>query len=193
MIKIEEKNIHIVYMHYNLINGKRYIGQTKNIKKRWHPNAYKGSREFYYAIQKYGWENFNHIILKDQLTQKEANYWEKYYIDLYKTINPEYGYNLLDGSSQNPILFGENNGFFQKKHTEESIKIMKEKKYGGNNPMAKKIECLTTGEIFPSCREASDWCGISRQNIQRCARGGRPTAGKHPKTKEKLKWRFIDD
>lgn len=38
-----------------------------------------------------------------------------------------------------------------------------------------------------------DWCGIARQNIQRCARGGRPTAGKHPKTGEKLKWRYIAD
>ena len=71
--------------------------------------------------------------------------------------------------------------------------IMKQKKYGGNNPNAKPVKCITTGEIFPSCREASDWCGISRQNINRCAKGGRPTAGKHPITNEKLEWRYIED
>lgn len=184
---------YVVYAHKNLANNKIYIGQTKNVKKRWTPSAYKGSRFFYFAIQKYGWDNFEHIILKDNLTQQEANYWEKYYITLYNTTNSQYGYNILEGGNQTPILYGEDNGFYHKKHTEKNIEIMKKKKYGGNNPMAKKIECLTTGEIFPSCREASEWCGISRQNIQRCARGGRPTAGKHPITGEKLQWRFIDD
>jgi hypothetical protein len=70
---------------------------------------------------------------------------------------------------------------------------MKAKKYGGNNPNAKAVKCLTTGEIFPSCREASDWCKIPRQNIHRCCKGGRPSAGKHPETGEKLVWKYLED
>ena len=108
-------------------------------------------------------------------------------------MNPNYGYNMNEGGSFPINVDGECNPFYGKKHSEESLTIMKAKKYGGNNPMAKAVRCLNTQEVFPSCREASDWCGIARQNIQRCCRGGRPTAGKHPITKEKLKWRYIED
>ena len=99
---------------------------------------------------------------------------------------------MCEGGNHKTILCGEKNGFYGKQHTSENIKIMKQKKHGGNNPNAKKIKCITTGEVFPSCREASDWCGIARQNISRCARGERPTAGKHPITKEKLKWSYVE-
>ena len=183
----------VVYMHLNNINKKMYIGQTKDIKKRWIPSRYKNSPFFYSAILKYGLDNFSHTILKENLSQEEANYWEKYYIQKYSTTNENFGYNLAEGGAHSRVLVGKNNGFYGKKHTEESLKIMKEKKKGGNNPTAKKVRCLNTNEVFPSCREASDWCGISRQNIQRCCRGGRPSAGKHPITKEPLKWRYVED
>mgnify|MGYP002658749408 CR=1 FL=1 len=56
-----------VYKHTNKINGKVYIGQSSNIKERWSRKGtcYKGCTYFYNAIQKYGWDNFEHIILKD--------------------------------------------------------------------------------------------------------------------------------
>ncbi len=183
----------VVYMHRNKINNKVYIGQTCNLNKRWHPSSYIGSSYFYSAIQKYGWDNFEHIIIKDNLTQEEANKLEIEYIKKYKSTNSNFGYNLAEGGKHGCVLIGSNNGFYGKHHSEKSLKIMREKKYGGNNPTAKKVRCLNTGIIFPSCREASDWCGIARQNIQRCCRGGRPSAGKHPITEEKLKWRYIED
>ena len=76
-----------------------------------------------------------------------------------------FGYNLAKGGSHKNILEGEKNGFYGKKHTKEAIQKMKDKKSGGKNPMAKKVRCLNNGKIFPSCKEASDWCGIARQNI----------------------------
>lgn len=183
----------IVYKHTNKINGKVYIGQTINYSKRCTPSNYKGSTYFYNAIQEYGWNNFSHEFLKTNLSQEEADYWECYFIKLYKSTDPLYGYNISEGGGHKNILLGERNGFYGKRHTSENIEIMKQKKYGGNNPKAKAVRCVTTGEVFPSCREASDWCGIARQNINRCANGNRPTAGKHPITKEKLKWRYIED
>lgn len=183
----------VVYKHTNKINGKVYIGQTGNYNKRCTPGNYKGCIHFYYAIQKYGWDNFDHVFLKTNLTQEEADYWECYFIKLYQSTNPLYGYNISEGGGHKNVLSGEKNGFYGKQHTPENIEIMKQKKYGGNNPGAKAVQCITTGEIFSSCREASDWCGISRQNISRCARGERPTAGKHPITNEKLEWRYIED
>ena len=182
----------VVYKHTNKINNKVYIGQTNNYSKRCSPCNYTGSTYFYHAIEKYSWDNFQHEFLKTNLTQEEADYWECYFIKKYQSTNPQYGYNMCEGGNHKTILYGEKNGFYGKQHTSENIKIMKQKKYGGNNPNAKKIKCITTGEVFPSCREASDWCGIARQNISRCARGERPTAGKHPITKEKLKWSYVE-
>lgn len=181
----------IVYKHTNIKNNKVYIGQTKNYNKRCSPCNYKGSPYFYKAIQKYGWDNFTHEFLKTNLSQKEADYWECYYINLYNSTNPLYGYNISGGGGHKNALYGEQNGFYSHTHTEESLEIMRSKKRGGNNPNAKPILCINTGQIFPSGREASDWCGTSRNNITRCARGERPSAGKHPITKDKLKWRYV--
>ena len=61
-----------VYKHTNKINGKVYIGQSMNPKDRWsrQGHQYKGCTYFYNAIQKYGWNNFIHEILIDNLTQE---------------------------------------------------------------------------------------------------------------------------
>ena len=90
-------------MHKNKINGKMYIGQTcQTLKQRAQSNGnhYKPCTVFYKAIQKYGWNNFEHIILKDNLTLNEANYWEEYYIKFYHTWIDDSmcnGYNLKQG------------------------------------------------------------------------------------------------
>ena len=186
-------NQYVVYIHKNKINGKIYVGQTHNVKKRWIPSAYIGSTRFYNAIKKYGWENFEHIIVKSNLTKEEANIEEINLIKKYQSTDINYGYNITNGGDFTPCLKGKENPFYGKHHIEKSLEKMKKKKYGGNNPRAKKVKCLNTQQIFPSCRQASDWCNIPRQNIQRCCRGGRPTAGKHPITKEKLKWRYIEN
>ena len=100
-------NTSVIYCHINKINGKRYIGKTNNISARWgnEGGAYLYGRGkntiFANAIKKYGWDNFEHIILEDGLTDAEASEREKYYIELYKTNIAKYGnsfgYNMTDG------------------------------------------------------------------------------------------------
>lgn len=90
----------VIYMHRNLINNKVYIGQTiQKPEYRWRNKGkgYKDSSLFYKAIQKYGWENFQHTILEDSIPQKQLNQREKYYIMLYQSNNRDYGYNLTPG------------------------------------------------------------------------------------------------
>ena len=76
-----------IYKHTSKTTGKIYIGQTNNIRDRWKPSAYKTCPKFYTAIQTYGWEDFEHVVLEDNLTLEEANERETYYIQLYDSIN----------------------------------------------------------------------------------------------------------
>lgn len=84
-----------IYMIHNKINDKKYIGQSKHIFRRWTEHRQDSKTEdtpLYYAIRKYGIEQFDFSILQecdnDQLTILE-----EYYIDKYNTYVP-YGYNL---------------------------------------------------------------------------------------------------
>ena len=89
-------NKYIIYAHKNKINKKMYIGQTcQSPAKRWgmHGQRYK-NQVFYNAILKYGWDNFEHIILEKGLSKDEANKREQYYIQKYKTTDKQFGYNI---------------------------------------------------------------------------------------------------
>jgi len=94
----EEKRNFKVYMHI-APNGKKYIGITGGkVSRRWRKDGtgYKG-QAFYNAIKKYGWDNFEHIIISDNLTQKEACQMEIDLIKKYKTTNKKHGYNRSTG------------------------------------------------------------------------------------------------
>ena len=62
---------------------------------------------------------------------------------------------------------------------------------GEKHPKSKKVKCITTGEIFGSISEATQKYNIHDQNISKCCKGKRKSAGKHPVTKEKLVWEYI--
>jgi len=97
-----ENATYLVYLHRNKINGKVYIGQThyKNPIRRWgHQGNGYCNQPFYQAIQKYGWDNFEHIILEDNIPESLITERESYWIQYYHATNPQYGYNIMDGSS----------------------------------------------------------------------------------------------
>ena len=89
----------IVYMHINKLNNKKYVGITcQEPKKRWkHGACYKGSPYFYSAILKYGWDNFEHLILFKNLSEAEAKQLEIDLIATYQLRDPQFGYNLSAG------------------------------------------------------------------------------------------------
>ena len=90
-----------VYIHINKINGKMYVGQTcVKPEKRWNNgNGYKQCSYFYRAIQKYGWDNFEHEIIASNLTKDEADNFERLLINKLDLLNINKGYNLQDGGS----------------------------------------------------------------------------------------------
>ena len=144
-IKIN-KNYYI-YCHTNKINGKKYIGQTcQKVDRRWRDGeGYKPCIYFYKAIQKYGWDNFEHEILYDNLTLEEANQLEEELIAKYDTMNTEKGYNLKAGGENNllseeirtKISNSHKGKKFSKEHRENLSKAHKGKKaywYGKHLP-----------------------------------------------------------
>lgn len=99
--------MYTVYEHKNKINGKRYIGITKQkASDRWGNlgRNYKNScPRFWSAIQCYGWDNFEHNILYTNLSKDDACALEIELIGKYKTQDRDYGYNILEGG-QSPSL-----------------------------------------------------------------------------------------
>jgi len=75
-----------VYMHKNKINGKVYIGATSmKPETRWNKGkGYVKSTKFYADIVKYGWDNFEHTIIIDNLDQEQSQVLERYYISKYR-------------------------------------------------------------------------------------------------------------
>lgn len=91
--------MYTVYLHVNKINNKKYFGQTcQKLTDRWaHGSTYRNSKHLYRAIQKYGWESFNHFIIADKLTKEEADSLEIKLIQAYDTIRS--GYNICHGGA----------------------------------------------------------------------------------------------
>lgn len=89
-----------------------------------------------------------------------------------------------------------------KVHSEETKCKIREKRLGTKHDIntklkigessKKKVICLNTNEIFDSVKSAATRYGIDKTGISRCCRGGCNSAGKHPITKEKLVWKYID-
>lgn len=85
----------------------------------------------------------------------------------------------------------EYNNTYNDRHKRAGNKI-KGKYIGDKSPRAKKVKCITTGEIFEAVREAGRKYNIDATSICRCCQDKRNYAGKHPITKERLVWEYID-
>lgn len=116
-----------IYIHINKINGKYYIGQTNNPQERWSRQGgrYKDSPLFWKAIQKYGWDNFAHFIIENNLTQEEANKQEQYWIAKLGSYGDN-GYNLTLGGDNYWAIQWEDEEF-RNKMSQSFSKARKEK------------------------------------------------------------------
>ena len=88
-----------IYSITNLINNKRYIGQSVNITDRWRAHRIRSKTQetpLYRAIRKYGLDNFSFEVL-EECSQEELNDKEVYWIAFYKANQREFGYNLTSG------------------------------------------------------------------------------------------------
>ena len=84
-----------VYLTYNIVNRKIYIGQHASAE---FDTKYQGSGTIVKrAFKLYGKEMFATVIIDTADSKKELNEKEAYYIKLFESTKPEIGYNVASG------------------------------------------------------------------------------------------------
>lgn len=111
--------MYIVYKTTNLIDGKYYIGVHK-LKEKYDYYLGSGTR-LLLAIKKHGKENFIRETLMEFEVEQDAYDYEKLIVDDSLIKNPNC-YNITEGGGNPPTLCGEENPFYGKTHTEETLK-----------------------------------------------------------------------
>ena len=207
MIDNRENNIWTVYVHIipktitKYDYDKYYVGITStSIDFRWKKNGYGYvNQPFYKAIRKYGWDNIEHYIIANHLTEDEAKKFEKTLIKILdcNANKGKHGYNITDGGDgingyimsdkerkrRSICYLGKNNPYYGKKHTKETrLKMSKNHVdfYGDKNPRAKKFHQFNLNgkyiATYGSVRSAARAIGVT-DGIGQSARQHKPSCG----------------
>lgn len=163
-------NEYSVYAHKSP-NNKLYFGITSlPVKHRWYSDGsgYKNQKLFYRAIQKYGWDNFEHFVLATNLTKEQACKMEQDLIAMFQSNNAKFGYNNTSGGD----------GIHDYTHTVKAKrKISKAAKRNKsylnliNNSCDRRKKCAlidTKGTIvysFNSLSECANYLGMSVSGV----------------------------
>lgn len=171
-----------IYMIENTINGKRYIGQSWDIEKRWQGEiAGQCNKHLQNAFIKYGIGNFSfgvlHELKEGPFTQKYLDKLEQLEIARYSTMNDKHGYNKRSGGARG-------------KHceaTKELIGLKSSQKH--MSPEARKrisvtrirkpVRCVDTGITYESVEAAGRFINKKACEITKAIRFNYKTGGYH--------------
>ena len=174
-----------VYCIENMVNHKKYIGQSIDIYRRWsdHKNELNGNRHHNIYLQrawdKYGEDNFNFYVL-EACAELFLDNRESYYIEIFNCLDRNFGYNIESGGNTNKIMAQE---------TRDKISQSKLGRFcGGDNPKARPVYCPQLDRWFSYILEVEREGIASEGGVRDCLKGKAKTAGKHPVTGEKLTW-----
>lgn len=181
-------------------NDKYYIGITQ-MKPEYRWNGGRGYKKQFFgkAIRKYGWENFEHIIIDTGLSKEQAKDKEMFFIEKYKSCDRRYGYNVTTGGDNvmpREILDERNRKISlarkgQKLSETTKMKIAEmhkgkkltpehiEKIVESRKKYYKKTKCVETQVEYKSIKEASSMTGISHLAIARSCKGKNIRCGLH--------------
>jgi group I intron endonuclease len=107
----------IVYLLFNNLNCKGYVGVTRQESCRWNKRLTNTTNpHLAHAIRKYGFKNFTRMTLAVCTRVRQANKLERHWIRILKTDRPEFGYNKQRGGLA-----------WDAEHTEETRKQISER------------------------------------------------------------------
>lgn len=142
-----------IYLIKNLINGKQYVGCTKNGYRRRFYSHINGAMNYKYNsllhqdIRKYGKSAFTVECLKKNIPENKCYLYEHYFIMLYGTYYAnEFGYNMTFGGK----------GVFGYIHTNITKKNIRNKLIGYHHTESRnnKIRKIMTNRVYlPIWRE----------------------------------------
>lgn len=177
-----------IYCIENMVNHRKYIGQSIDIYNRWKDHKRKldcnKHRNIYLqrAWNKYGKEKFNFYILKECDISALDSY-ERYYINIFDCMNNKYGYNIEPGGNAHKKI--------AKETKDKMSKSAKNRFCGENNPRAIPVYCPQLDKTF-GCVSDVERSGIAcASSVRACLKGKYKTAGKHPITGEPLMWQSV--
>lgn len=184
-----------VYLRSNLVNGKQYVGQTKDFKKReiqWRClKSQYANKHICEDRKKYGIDNFKAEILAIVETREEAWNLEKKYIKEFNTVFPN-GYNRAYGGKTNKggnLGYHNGNGF--KKGNKPWNKGIKGTHFSPetefkNIPVVKMKDNKAIKYYERILDAANDNEGCYTSSIAQVCKGYRKTAGG-------FKWMYKED
>ena len=178
--------MYTVYLHVNKINNKKYFGQTcQKLTDRWaRGSTYRNSKHLYSAIQKYGWESFNHFIIADKLTKEEADSLEVKLIQAYDTIRS--GYNICQGGAG--VMMGRKHSL----ETKQKIRECRKNQVFSKESQKRKAETILGFKYqyievtfhdgntrkYQLVTDIADELGFDRGHINKCLNGKRKSHNK---------------
>lgn len=165
------KPVGTIYLITNLLNNKKYVGQTTNsVKFRYRAHCTKKIQmPINVAIRKYGKTNFKIEEIVSCFDLNSLNEMEKYFIEYFNALSPN-GYNLTTG--------GKNY-----KRSEENIKKMSEIRKGmifeTRRPWIEAINIKTGEKIIFKGSKAGKEYGFTPGLIRKCLCGQRYKHANH--------------
>ena len=181
-----------VYAHRNKTNGKLYVGITsQGVNQRWkNGNGYPSESHFGRAIKKYGWEEFDHIVIVKGISAEKAKEIEKSLISLLDLTDTAKGYNESIGGDGGGMYGKHHNSIAKQKISEARKRIgfsaehkrhISEAKSGVKHHLAKPVyQYSKNGDLIGEwlyMNMAAKALNINKSSISACCLGKRPSAG----------------
>lgn len=176
-----------IYKITNKVNNKCYIGQSKNILKRWKTEYkwYHINNHLQSAFKKYGLENFDFEII-EECEPNLLNEREQFWINVYNSFDRNFGYNktlggagtpgrsyIMTEETKNKIRIANTGHKFTPEQLEEFRNIIRDNQI--------VIYCYETNKYYTSIANAARELKICKESIRHVISG---------ESKQALNYRF---